>query len=86
MPHGEVAEWFKAAVLKVGTVDAPCSDLVRLVARQTRLQGLPDQVRKNTCFLASTPHGFRCRQHTAVLNGKAERIIVSGPIDSQGAT
>ena len=81
MPHGEVADWFKAAALKAGTVDAPCPlpcpDLPRLVAWQTRLQGSFDLVRKNTCFLASTPHGFRCRQHIAVLKEKAERIIVA---------
>jgi hypothetical protein len=35
MPHGEVTDWFKAAVLKVGTIDAR-SDLVQLVARPTR--------------------------------------------------
>jgi hypothetical protein len=35
MPLGEVTDWFKTAVLKVGTIDAR-SDLVRLVARQTR--------------------------------------------------
>jgi hypothetical protein len=81
-----VTAWFKTAVLKVATVDVPCPDLVRLVALQTRLQGLSDLVRKNTCSRASTPHGIRCRQHAAVLKGKAERMIVSGPIDSQGAT